>query len=252
MIEQSSLPLLAANKVLDEIAAIAATHQPPDKSTHDRLERAARKFIPIDAAFSYATLGALEAVSGNEKLMDSYHQNSIQLCDDPLMHLNYARSLYQFSRVREAAEQARIAASLADDDLDAMHDAISYTFESGGVAMAASLLETCKKLVPLDDDAYQDLIMAATVQKNTDITDEEIMPLVQIACDFLRAKQMHFVDQELIVDEEDEGFLSLCFNLNLPNDEVWHLNRQLFEVMLDLMPDQPRRLSVRFARSRAA
>lgn len=32
-------PLLVANKALDEINAIAATYQPPDKFTHGRLEQ---------------------------------------------------------------------------------------------------------------------------------------------------------------------------------------------------------------------
>lgn len=107
MTQHPPAPLLAANKALDEITAIAATHQPPDKFTHDRLERVVKSSIPVDAAFSYSTLGALEAVSGNEELMDSYHKNSIQLCNDALMHRNYACSLVHVSRVREAAEQAR-------------------------------------------------------------------------------------------------------------------------------------------------
>lgn len=83
--------------------------------------------------------------------------------------------------------------------------------------MAASLVETYRKFVPTDTDAYQDLIKAASVQMNICVADEEIMHLVQIACSFLRNKQIHFVGQKLIVDEEDEGFLSLCINLNLSN-----------------------------------
>ncbi|MDP2878651.1 MAG: hypothetical protein Q8N74_03865 [Sulfuricella sp.] len=251
MTQQSSAPLLAANKALDEITAIAATHLPPDKFTHDRLERTIKSSIPIDAAFGYATLGALEAVSGNEELMDSYHQNSIQLCNDVLMHRNYACSLLHVSRVREAADQARIAASLGDGDLEAIQTAINYTAQSGGITMADSLVETYRKLAPTDAGAYADLIKAATMQKNTGIADEEIMQLVQIACDFLRSKQVHFVDQELIADEEDEGFLSLCINLNLTNEEIWNFNRQLFEIMLDQVPNQSPHLSVRFGRNRA-
>lgn len=251
MTQQSSAPLLAANKALDEITAIAATHQPPDKFTHDRLERAIKSSIPVDAAFGYATLGALEAVSGDEELMDSHHQNSIQLCNDVLMHRNYACSLLHVSRIREAAEQARIAASLVDGDLDAIQTAINYTAQSGGIAMATSLVETYRKLAPTDAGTYADLIKAATMQKNTGVADEEIMQLVQIACDFLRSKQVHFVDQELIADEEDEGFLSLCINLNLPNEEIWNFNRQLFEIMLDQVPNQSPHLSVRFGRNRA-
>ncbi len=245
-------PLLAANKALDEINAIAATHQPPDKFTHDRLERVARSSIPIDAAFSYATLGALEAVSGNEELMDSYHKNSIHLRSDVLTHRNYACSLIHVSRVREAAEQARIAASLSDGDLVAIQTAIDHTAESGGITMAASLVENYRKLAPMDTGAYADLIKAASMQKTVGIADEEIMQLVQIACDFLRSKQVHFVNQELIADEEDEGFLSLTINLNLTNEEIWNLNRQLFEIMLDQVPNQSSHLSVRFGRSRAA
>ena len=172
MTQHPTAPLLAANKALDEITAIAATHQPPDKFTHDRLERVVKSSIPVDAAFSYSTLGALEAVSGNEELMDT--------------------------------------------------------------------------------GAYKDLIKAATLQKSAGIADEEVMQLVQIACDFLRSKQVHFVDQELIADEEDEGFLSLTINLNLTNEEIWNFNRQLFEIMLDKVPNQSPHLSVRFGRSHAA
>lgn len=252
MTQQPPVPLLAASKALDEITAIAATHQPPDKFTHDRLERAAKSSISFDAAFSYATLGALEAISGNEELMDSYHKNSIQLCNDVLMHRNYACSLLHVSRVREAAEQARIAASLGDGDLGAIQTAIIYTAHSGAITMAASLVETYKKLAPMDTGAYKDLIKAASMQKTAGIADEEIMQLVQIACDFLRSKQVHFVDQELIADEEDEGFLSLCINLNLTNEEIWNFNRQLFEIMLDQVPNQSSHLSVRFGRSRTA
>jgi hypothetical protein len=90
------------------------------------------------------------------------------------------------------------------------------------------------------------------MQKTLGISDEEIMRLVQIACDFLRGKQMHYIYQELIADEGDEGFLSLCLNLDLTNEEVWDFNRQLFEIMLDQVPDQTSRLSVRFGRSNAA
>lgn len=86
MTQKLPAPLLAASKALEEITAIAAVHKPIDKFTHDRLERIAKSSIPVDAAFSYATLGALEAISGNEELMDSYHRNSIQLCNDALMH----------------------------------------------------------------------------------------------------------------------------------------------------------------------
>lgn len=118
--------------------------------------------------------------------------------------------------------------------------------------MATSLVETYRKLAPTDTGAYADLIKAATMQKNTGIADEEIIQLVQIACDFLRSKQVHFVDQELVADEEDEGFLSLCINLNLPNEEIWNFNRQLFEIMLDQVPNQSPHLSVRFGRNRAA
>ena len=252
MTQQTPLPLLAANKALDEINAIAATHQPPDKFTHDRLERVAKSSISIDAAFSYATLGALEAVSGNEELMDSYHKNSIQLCSDVLTHRNYACSLHHVSRVREAADQARIAASLDDGDLVSIQTAITYTAESGEITMAASLVETYKKLAPADNSAYADLIKAVSMQKKAGIADEEVMHLVQIACDFLRSKQAHFVDQELIADEEDEGFLSLRINLNLTNEEIWNFNRQLFEIMLDKMPNQSPHLSVRFGRSHTA
>lgn len=252
MNQPSSAPLLAANKALDEITAIAATHQPPDKFTHDRLERAAKSSISTDAAFSYATLGALEAVSGNEELMDNYHNNSIQLCSDALTHRNYACSLHLVSRIREAAEHARIAASLADGDLVGIQTAISYTAHSGEITMAASLVETYKKLAPTDTGAYDDLIKAASMQKNAGIADEEIMQLVQIACDFLRSKKIHFVDQELIADEEDEGFLSLRINLNLTNEEIWNFNRQLFEILLEQVPNQSPHLSVRFGRSRAA
>lgn len=252
MTQQSTAPLLAANKALDEIIVIAATHQPPDKFTHDRLERVAKSSIQIDAAFSYATLGALEAISGNEELMDSYHQNSIQLRDDALMHRNYAGSLHHVLRVKEAAEQARIAASLGVGDIAVIQKAINYTAHSGGITMAASLVETYRKLAPTDTGAYEDLIKAASMQKTAGIADEEIMQLVQIACDFLRSKQVHFVDQELIADEEDEGFLSLCINLNLSNEEIWNFNRQLFEIMLDQVPNQSSHLSVRFGRSRAA
>lgn len=252
MTQQTPLPLLAANKALDEINAIAATHQPPDKFTHDRLERVAKSSISIDAAFSYATLGALEAVSGNEELMDSYHKNSIQLCSDVLTHRNYACSLHHVSRVREAADQARIAASLDDGDLVSIQTAINYTAHSGEITMAASLVETYKKLAPADNGAYADLIKAVSMQKKAGIADEEVMQLVQIACDFLRSKQAHFVDQELIANEEDEGFLSLCINLNLTNEEIWNFNRQLFEIMLDQVPNQSSHLSVRFGRSRAA
>ena len=252
MTQQPPAALLAASKALDEITAIAATHQPPDKFTHDRLERAAKSSIPTDAAFSYVTLGALEAVSGNEELMDNYHKNSIQLRNDALTHRNYAGSLHHVSRVKEAAEQARIAASLAAGDLDVVQKAINYSAQSGGITMAASLVETYRKLAPTDTGAYADLIKAALMQKNAGIADEEIMQLVQIACDFLRSKQVHFVDQELIADQEDEGFLSLCINLDLPNKEIWNFNRQLFEIMLDKVPNQSPHLSVRFGRSRAA
>jgi len=252
MTQQSSAPLLAANKALDEITAIAATHQPPDKFTHDRLERVVKSSIPVDAAFSYSTLGALEAVSGNEELMDSYHKNSIQLCNDVLMHRNYACSLLHVSRVKEAAEQARIAASLADGDLEAIQTAINYTAHSGEITMSASLVETYRKFAPTDTGAYEDLIKAATLQKSAGIADEEVMQLVQIACDFLRSKQVYFVNQELIADLEDEGFLSLCINLNLTNEEIWNFNRQLFEIMLDKVPNQSPHLSVRFGRSHAA
>ncbi len=252
MTQQPPAPLLAANKALDEINAIAATHQHTDKFTHDRLERVAKSSIPIDAAFSYATLGALEAISGNEELMDSYHKNSIQLCSDALTHRNYACSLHHVSRVKEAAEQARIAASLDNGDLVSIQTAISYTAESGEITMAASLVETYRKLAPTDTGAYADLINAASMQKTAGIADEEIMQLVQIACDFLRSKHVHFVDQELIADEEDEGFLSLRINLNLTNEEVWNFNRQLFEIMLEQVPNQSPHLSVRFGRSHAA
>ena len=252
MTQQSLAPLLAANKVLDEIIAIASTHQSLDQFTHDRLERAAKSSIPIDAAFSYATLGALEAVSGNEELMDSYHINSIQLCNNALMHRNYAGSLHHVSRVREAAEQAQIAASLAEGDIEEVRSAIRFTEQCGGITMATSFVDTYKKLAPTDTGAYTNLIKAALVQKTVGITDEEIMQLVQIACDLLRSKQTHFVDQELVVDEEDEGFISLCINLNLTNEEIWDFNRQLFETMLDRVPKQSPYLSVRFGRNNIA
>lgn len=252
MTQQPPAALLAANKVLDEINAIAATHRPPDKFTHDRLERVAKSSIPIDAAFSYATLGALEAVSGNEDLMDSHHKNSIQLSSDALTHRNYACSLHHVLRVKEAAEQARIAASLDEGDIVSIQTAINNTAESGGITMAASLVQTYRKLAPSDTGAYEDLIKAASMQKAAGIADEEIMQLVQITCDFLRSKKIHFVDQELIADEEDEGFLSLHINLNLTNEEIWNFNRQLFEIMLDQVPNQSPHLSVRFGRSRAA
>lgn len=252
MTQHPPVPLLAASKALDEITAIAATHQPPDKFTHDRLERTIKSSIPVDAAFSYATLGALEAISGNEELMDSYHKNSIQLCNTTLTRVNYAGSLHHVLRVREAAEQARIALSLAPDDLEVIQKAIIYTAHSGEITMAASLVETYRKLAPADSGAYKDLIKAATMQKSAGIADEEVMQLVQIACDFLRSKQVHFVNQELVADEEDEGFLSLCINLNLTNEEVWNFNRQLFEIMLEQVPNQSPHLSVRFGRSHAA
>ena len=252
MTQHPPAPLLAASKALDEITSISATHQPPDKFTHDRLERAIKSSISADAAFSYATLGALEAVSGNEELMDSYHKNSIQLRNDALMHRNYACSLLHVSRVREAAEQARIAASLADGDLAVIQTAIVHTAYSGEITMAASLVEIYRKLAPTDTGTYQDITNAASMQKIAGIADEEIKQLVQIACDFLRSKQVHFVDQELIADQEDDGFLSLCIYLNLTNEEVWNFNRQLFEIMLDKVPNQSPHLSVRFARSHAA
>lgn len=248
--------LLAANKALEEITAISSTHQRPDKFTHDRLERAAKSSISIDAAFSYATLGALEAVSGNEDLMDSYHKNSIRLSNDALMHRNYACSLLHVLRVVEAAEQARIAASLAVGEIDLLKTAIFYTVASGGIMMATSLVESYRKLAPADDGSYDYLIKAASIQKNAGITDEEVTQLVQIACDFLRSKHIYYVDPALGIDEEDgdeDGkLLSLCMNLKLTNKEVWNLNRQLFEIMLDRIPNQSPFLSVRFGRSHAA
>jgi hypothetical protein len=252
MTQKPSAAILAASKALDEIIALSTTHQRPDKFTHDRLERDARSSISSESAFSYATLGALESISGNEQLMDKYHKNSIQLCSNSLMHMNYAGSLHYVLRFIEAAEYARIGASLAPDDLEAIEKAINYTIHSGGIAMATSLLETYKKLKPSDTGSYDYLIKASLLQKTIGVADEEIMRLVQIAGDFLRHKNVDFIEQELIVDEDDEGFISLCFNLNLTNEEIWNLNRQLFEIMLDQVPNQSPHLSVRFGRSHAA
>jgi hypothetical protein len=252
MTQKPSAALLAASKALDEIIALASTHQRPDKFTHERLEREAKSSISTEAAFSYATLGALEAISGNEPLMDMYHQNSIKLCSNSHMHMNYAGSLHHVLRLIEAAKYARIGASLAPDDLEAIQKAINYTTQSGGITMAASLVETYKKLNPSDTGGYDFLIKPSSLQKITGISDEEIMQLVQIAADFLRNKNVNFTEQELITDDDDEGFISLCFNLNLSNEEIWNLNRQLFEIMLDQVPNQSPYLSVRFGRSHAA
>lgn len=250
MTQPPSTPLLAANKALDEIIAIAETHQPMDKFTHDRLEREAKSSISTDAAFSYATLGALEAVFGNEELMDMYHRNSIKLSSNyQLVYENYAGSLHHVLRFKEAAENARLAASLAPDDLNIVAKAINYTVHSGEISMAASMVGNYTKLTPENPDAYEDLIKAVSLQKKNGIADQEIIQLVQIACDFLRSKQFYFVGQELIVDDEDDGFLSFCVNLNLTNEEVWNFNRQLFEIMLDKVPDQSPSLSVRFSRN---
>lgn len=252
MTQQPPVPLLAANKALDEIISIAKTHQPLDKFTYERLERAAKSSIQTNAAISYVTLGALEAVAGNEEKMDGYHKNAISLSNNAFTRENYAGSLYHVSRVKEAAEQARIAASLAADDINILKKAILITKHSGGITMATSLVETYKKLVPTDSVTFESLVKAASMQKTTGVADEEIMQLTQIAYDFLRSKQLHFVNHELIADEDDEGFLSLRIGLNLANEEIWNLNRQLFEIMLDQVPTQSPHLSVRFGRSHAA
>lgn len=242
---------LAANKVLDEIIAIAQTHQPPDKFTHDRLEREAKSSISADAAFSYATLGALEAISGNEELMDSYHKNSIKLSNSSHMHMNYAGSLNHVLRLKEAGEQARIGASLAPDDIEAIKKAINYSVQAGRITTAASLVGTYKKLSPVDTDSFEYILKASSMLKTAGINEDEIVQLFQIACDFLRSKKIYFLAQDMITDEEDEGYISLCLNLNLTNEEIWNFNRQLFEIMLEQVPNQSPNLSVRFGRSRA-
>lgn len=243
--------LSAANEALKEIIAISNSNRVLDKFTHDRLERIAKSSIPIDAAFSYATLGALEAVYGNEELMDSYHKNSIKLCDNVLMRGNYACSLRHVLRLKEASEQARIASSLAESDVNALKEAISFTVQAGEIALAASLVPSYYKLVPTDTSTYEVLMAAADLMKTLGISQEEVMQLIQIACDLLRNKKISYIRQNMNVDEEDGGFLSLCIMLNQNNDEIIALNRLLFEIMLDKVPNQSPRLSVRFGRRRA-
>ena len=252
MTQTPSAAPLAASRALEEIIAIAQTHQPPDKFTHDRLEREAKSSISINAPFSYATLGALESISGNEELMDSYHKNSIKLSNSSHMHMNYAGSLNQVLRLKEAAEQARIGASLAPDDLEATRKAIKYTLQSGGITMAASMVDAYRKLSPTDASSYEHLLKTSSLLKTARIDDDEIIQLFQITCDFLRNKKIYHTEQDIITDEEEEGFISLCFNLNLTNEEIWNLNRHLFEIMFDQVPNQSPNLSVRFGRSHAA
>lgn len=247
---QPPVPELAANKALEEIIALSKKCQQPDRFTHDRLERAIRSSIPFDAAISYSVLGALEATSGNEALMDEYHRNSIKLSNSPLMHRNYAASLCLFLRLREAAEQSRLEASLAPGDITAIRNAISNTAISGEITGTLGLIQTYRKLVPEDERSYVNVVNAASLQEKVGITDEEIMKLVQLATDFLRSKKIYRFTQTIDADFDDEGFISLCMNLNLSNEEVWNLNRQLFEIMVEQVPDQSPQLSVRFERNR--
>lgn len=241
---------LAAIKVLKEVSALAAKRTAPDEFTFRRLEREARSSLQQDPSFAYTALGALNAVSGNEELMRKNHTNAISNRDDFDARNNYAISLQYMGFIHEAAEEYRLLVSRDESNLVALQEAISRTWQSGEVIRATELRSKHSKLMhSSNSEDYLNLNIAANLQMKLGITDEQISNLVKIACHYSRQHHISIIGFALETDANDDyETLSLCMLLDMSNKEIWQHNKQVFEIMMDKVPEQSAHLSVRFDR----
>jgi tetratricopeptide (TPR) repeat protein len=98
------------NLIIDELNGLVQTEE--DEFTKIRklseLEHRALSFqhLPHGQGLCYSALGSIAAARGSIRKMHEYHNKSIVFDPRPIIHLNYASSLYHLDDLDEALDRA--------------------------------------------------------------------------------------------------------------------------------------------------
>ncbi|NQU64124.1 MAG: hypothetical protein HQ517_07560 [SAR324 cluster bacterium] len=151
--------------------------------TRERKEAIA--LMPYDPGFANFALGMIYFLEGNFQKMNSYFKTGVGLLPGiPVIYINYAASLGEFSQYNKAADNYMKAFEIDTLTQDQLESAIAYTEFSGRFSESLDYRRLLMKLYPqVKTDIEMTEKIIATL-KSLNISENHIIEQTKLAEDF--------------------------------------------------------------------
>lgn len=208
----------------------------PDEFTIAKCKRLAKEALKSEPDLAYMVLGLVAAMEWNEDLVHEFFQNAIRIDADATTHSNYGLALQLIEQPSLAATQVCLASSLAPTDLGLLKEAIKVTLFAGKFENAQKLATTFESRALVTHPDSHQITDICQILKAQHINQDHTEKCNSVASAFLRERKIRAPIFETKVDTEDR-IVFFKIPLDLPFDQVYELDEQLAQRLIEEMPD---------------
>ncbi len=225
-----------ASEALDILAPFLDQGLIPDEFTIAKCKRLAKSAIHSEPDLAYTVLGFISAMEWNEALVHEYFHKALMIATNAATHSNYGLALQLVEQPSLAATQVCLASDLAPTDLGLLKEAIKVTLFTGRFEKAQLLASTFESRALISHPDSHRITDICQILKQQEINQTHTEKCNEIASSFLREKKIRTPVFQASVDTEDQ-IVFFKIPLNLPFEQVYDLDAQLAQRLIEEMPD---------------
>jgi len=206
----------------------------------------------VEAAIA---LGAVATIRWDESEMRRQFDHAMQMRKgDHNLHANFARCLVRLNLHSEARRQYEQALQIQPSDKGVLADAIKACTWSGQFLRAKEYIERFNRLSADNPSEFgQFVAQAIELLKGTEVSEQQIDELVEIAMSVLRDAKISYISVNgRVLNDEESGFISIEFLLDSTISRVVDFDDTLAEKLAVSSPsgDLTNLISITFGAAR--
>lgn len=189
------------------------------------MQNDAKKCLKTDAVSGYMALGALAAMTWDERELKTNHNIAIRLSDNQLTRHNYSASLANVLLYDDAFREICIASRKIPEDIGMLRKAISYGINSGHISEAMKMYSDLIDRSPMTDETYSNPENILKVFEYSQVDEAELIKSQNIVFDTLRKHQMMplTISRQVDLDPDDPSVIySFKIDTNSQDAQLIH------------------------------
>lgn len=228
------IPKPKSTELNDELLAIQHRGRILDTSSTEywQLDLELRKQIKDDAVSGYGLYATFCGLAGDAAGLRDYFKKALNLTAAPRIRANFAIALSNLGYFSEAALHLPI---MERPENGVLSDAINLSVELGRIARAARLIGKWNELHPDEPKDVGCLPAAAVLLEKAGISDDSLLPCLDIVGAVMREHRLIFVGEPSIalIQSENAGQISFRFSVKTEPEEGALLNCALVDRLFD-------------------
>jgi len=185
--------------------------------------------MKADASEAYAGLGMIAGIEWDIDGVYDNFRNAIRLDDEFTVHANYGVTLSRVGRIKDAAEQYRIAYNMAPTDIRSLTNAFMASIMSGELGVAVELGVRINHLSPGKEiPELESATGALEILNKAGFDDSLAQRCAAIAFEVLVESRKRSRGMTTELDKEDQAIFC-SIEVEAEHDEVLRLDEVLSE-----------------------